>query len=194
MTIVRYVDRPGPARTPSCGAFRHHLPEVHAPQRARQPVLGPALQRLPGVPGRSRRRRRAAGRGACGASAVGRYGRRPPVRVGGGVRARHDLGPGSDRTHGDRHQRRTGAPGREALRSDDPDVHRQGALDRSLERDRACSPHVEGALSAHPHRALRRVATRRRVAFRSLDPHPRARRRRDPGSGAGVDDDPRSGG
>ena len=94
-----------------------------------------------------------------------------------------------DGAHGDRDQRRAEPAGAAALEPDDPDVHRQRARGRA--RDGVIAPVRPTWKERYPLipiEQLHRVAARRRVPLRPLDPHPRARRRRDPRAGARVDD------
>ena len=153
-----------PARPPGSalrGAHEADVSRVHERERAGQSLLGPAVHGLPGLPGRTRRRRRAARRGACPPAPVGRHARGPAVRLGRGVRPRDDVRPAAHGAHGDRDQRRAEPAGAAALEPDDRDVHRQRARGGACERrHRAGATHLEGALSAHPDRALRRMASR----------------------------------
>ena len=101
--------------------------------------------------------------------------RRPPVRLGRGIRCRHGDERARDRAHGHRHQRGAESAGSAAVEPDDRDLHGQRPFSRARERrDRSGSPDVEGALPAHPHRGVHGVASARREPLRPVAPHSRA--------------------
>ena len=120
------------------------------------------------------RRRGARRRSACDSRSLGRDRRRPPVRLGRGIRCRHGDERARDRAHGHRHQRGAESAGPAAVEPDDRDLHGQRPFSRAREwRDRSGSPDVEGALPAHPHRGVHGVASARREPLRPVAPHSR---------------------